>query len=195
MKGKLLLDEDILKLDSKEVYIVPMTNDCQEEGKAKVEINNGKIKFQPVSGSHSWSTIYKDVISNGTWLDVFEWIEEPKKYSAEEIIKLLGENKIDENDIIYNNEHFKLSKYHFEHAKVWHLIKFAPYIIKKAPKALSFSELLDDKYTDKRIRTEHELISGNYSDLSYLLNNMSRLSNNVQIMKVIKEGKFYIEED
>lgn len=194
MKGKKLFKEDILKLDGKIVYIVPKTTSFKDEGKSKISIIGNETRFDTDKGE-PWITRNHYGVSDGTWLDVYEWIEEPKQYSAEEMIKLLRGSKIGESDVIYNNEKFKLSKYHFEHATIEQLIKFAPYTIEKAPKALSFNDLLDDKYNGKRIRAKHELLSGNYSDLSYLLNSISRLQNDTQVMKVIKEGKFYIKED
>ena len=121
-KGRMLSKEEILNMNGKYVYIKPCVKlYSNDTGKAQVIISNidNIIEFHTQSTMNCWEAdIFQNSINNGTWLDVYEWIEEnkdveqketvsviyktitqvPQRYSGIEILQMIKDGDLKEGD-------------------------------------------------------------------------------------------------
>lgn len=121
MKGKLLTVDEILKLDDKYVYIEPSQNHicANDEGKAKVSINidKNKINILPLQGTkESWFMhihSYDEILIKS--FNVYEWIEGPKIYYGDEILKMIREGKLKEDTkVIFQGDFGDYPKFEYK---------------------------------------------------------------------------------
>lgn len=136
-------------------------------------------------------------ISNkyGNVYNICSAIKEVHTYSGSEILQQVEEGQLIEDDILIDKKGEENSVYDILETDAMALKDYAPYTIKKREVALSFSEILDEKYDNKPIKCVHKLMKSEYSPLYGFLIDIGKTLSNVKIRQVLNEGKFYVKED
>lgn len=174
-RGKLLTFKEILNLDGQDVYLHPIQNDKEDEGQAKVEVSDIKIKFYPSNGRQPWIAFDMD-ISNGEWLDVYELIEnEPIESNKYEIGQKV--NKEQAVEILKNGGKIKFKFgteiyiYHIKENKLWFILNGID------NRSSGYSNLDDVNLTVYKL--PQQVINLDNTDIKYTLPNGDTLKINI----------------